>query len=87
MTVQDLKENREAILKIIADYTTPERTKEAMEILADETSLKYCFTENVLTYVNDTLSLYFGKQKVGIAEMISEINGNKTFNLLTKKYN
>lgn len=87
MTIQGLKENREAILKIIANYTTPERTKEAMEILADETSLKYCFTQSVLIYANDTLSLYFGKQKVGIAEMISEINDHKTFNLLTKKYN
>lgn len=87
MTVQDLKENREAILKIIANYTTTERTKEAMQILADEDSLKYCFTDCVLTYTNDTLSRYFGKQKRGVAEILADLNENKTFDLLTKKYN
>ena len=86
MTIQNLKENRETILKIISTYTTTERTKEAMEILADEDSMKYSFTENVITYANDTLSRYFGKQKVGIAEILSELNDNKNFDLLTKKY-
>ena len=87
MTLQDLKENRESILKIIANYTTTERTKEAMQILADEDSLKYAFTDNVLTYTNDTLSRYFGKQKRGVAEILADLNDNKTFDLLTKKYN
>ena len=84
MTLQDLKENREQILKIISNYTT--RTKEAMEVIADEDSLKYSLTDDTLTYANDTLSRYFGKQKVGLAEMMSEANDHKTFDHITKKY-
>ena len=55
-------------------------------LMADEDSLKYAFTGNVLTYANDTLSRYFGKQKRGVAEILADLNDNRTFDLLTKKY-
>lgn len=87
MNSQILNDNKNLVLSIIKKLVPENKIEVALMILDDEISFdSYFGKDSIEDYCKETLKPLFKNQKIGVAEMIAEINDHKTFNHLTKKY-